>query len=67
MSYCRFENTSRDLCDCVDALHNGEVDGNTSNRELEGLSSLLGYALQIVEMQDEIKEIVDKHLENEWY
>ena len=26
MSYCRFENTARDLRDCVNAIHNGETD-----------------------------------------
>ena len=26
MSYCRFENTSRDLMDCVDALENNETE-----------------------------------------
>ena len=60
MSYCRFENTSRDLCDCVDALHNGEIDANSSHSEIDALASILGYALQIVEMQDEIKDIVDE-------
>lgn len=61
MSYCRFENTSNDLCDCVDALENQEIDENTSNSEIEGLASILGYALQIVAMQDEIKDIIDNH------
>lgn len=61
MSYCRFENTSNDLCDCVDALENQEIDENTSNSEIEGLASILGYALQIVRMQDEIKDIIDNH------
>ena len=27
MSYCRFENTARDLADCVRAIQNGETDG----------------------------------------
>ena len=26
MSYCRFENTARDLRDCVQAINNGETD-----------------------------------------
>lgn len=26
MSYCRFENTSRDLADCVYAMQDGEVE-----------------------------------------
>jgi hypothetical protein len=59
MSYCRFENTSRDLCDCVDALENNEIDVDSSMREIDGLASILGYALQIVEMQDDIKNIID--------
>ena len=26
MSYCRFENTSRDLQDCLSAIYNGETE-----------------------------------------
>lgn len=67
MSYCRFENTSNDLCDCVDALENQEICSDSSTREIEGLSSILGYALQIVAMQDEIKDIIDNHKrDDEW-
>jgi len=66
MSYCRFENTSRDLCDCVDALQNNEINMDSSMREIEGLASILGYALQIVEMQDDIKDLIDKAYDDEY-
>lgn len=25
MSYCRFQNTHQDVCDCIDALYSGET------------------------------------------
>ena len=30
MSYCRFENTARDLKDCVQAINNGEMNAMTA-------------------------------------
>ena len=42
MSYCRFENTSRDLKDCLQAIENGELD-DLSSYEKDGLESLLEY------------------------
>ena len=36
MSYCRFENTARDLRDCVNAIRNGETD-ELNDYEVEGL------------------------------
>ena len=67
MSYCRFENTSKDLQDCVQAIEDGEIDGNATKHELEGLERLLYYAKHIVEMEDEINEVVDNHLYNRHY
>ncbi len=32
MSYCRFENTLRDLRDCYDALHDGEKPSSEGER-----------------------------------
>ena len=42
MSYCRFENTARDLRDCVQAIENGELD-DLSSYEKDGLEELLDY------------------------
>ena len=33
MSYCRFENTARDLAGCLDALENGEHTEDLSSYE----------------------------------
>ena len=33
MSYCRFENTARDLADCLDALENGAHTEDLSSYE----------------------------------
>ena len=60
MSYCRFQNTSMDLGDCVDALENS-WDLDLSTDEVNGLENLLGDSHRIVEMEDTINELIDKH------
>ena len=64
MSYCRFQNTSIDLGDCVDALENS-WDLDLSIDEVNGLENLLGDSHRIVEMEDTINEIIDKSRNNE--
>ena len=59
MSYCRFENTARDVEDCLEAIDNGAIH-DMSTQEAEALRSLLEYAKHIVELEDEINEAVDK-------
>ena len=59
MSYCRFQNTSIDLGDCVDALENS-WDLDLSTDEANGLENLLADAHTIVEMEDTINEVIDK-------
>jgi|TARA_B100000287_G_C19966384_1_gene516639 hypothetical protein len=56
MSYCRFENTARDLQDCVYALDDNDVE-DLSSYEINGLRDLLGLAKEIVNMEEYIKEI----------
>ena len=63
MSYCRFENTARDLRDCVQAIHNGETD-ELNDYELEGLQEILDLAQEIMDDQDFIKEILNSYEEN---
>tara|TARA_R100001509_G_scaffold17516_2_gene8797 strand:+ start:458 stop:664 length:207 start_codon:yes stop_codon:yes gene_type:complete len=63
MSYCRFENTARDLRDCVHAIHNGETD-ELNDYELEGLQEILDLAQEIMDDQDFIKEILNSYEEN---
>ncbi len=60
MSYCRFENTARDLRDCVNAIHNGETD-ELNEYELEGLTDILELCKEIVEDEDFIKEILEDY------
>lgn len=55
MSYCRFENTSGDLADCISALEelrNGEGDP-LSDRELEKAKELVRQCLDVVAMIQE--------------
>jgi len=60
MSYCRFENTARDLRDCVKALQSNETE-DLSTYEKRGLQELLEYANDIVYMEDLIKEIIEDY------
>ena len=59
MSYCRFENTARDLGDCLDAIENNELD-ELSSYEISGLRDLLDYCEAILEYQEEIEEALQK-------
>ena len=59
MSYCRFENTARDLGDCLDAIENNELD-ELSNYETSGLRDLLDYCEAILEYKEEIYEKINE-------
>lgn len=58
MSYCRFENTARDLADCVNAINRGETD-ELNKYEIDGLKDLLDLAEKIVEDKEYIEEIIN--------
>ena len=60
MSYCRFENTSKDLLDCLNAIKNGELD-DLSSYEKDGLESLLEYCETIFFMKEEIEETLKEN------
>ena len=60
MSYCRFENTARDLRDCVRAYQSGDVE-ELSSYELDGLKDILNLANTIVNDEDFIKEIIEDY------
>jgi len=60
MSYCRFENTARDLEDCVIALQNNDLNEYMSVHEVNGLAELQLLAMDIVAMQDHISDIIDR-------
>lgn len=59
MSYCRFENTARDLQDCVNAIDRGETE-DLNNYEKSGLADILNLAEYIVDMQDDINNIINE-------
>ena len=59
MSYCRFENTAADLRDCLSAIHRGETD-DLSSYEIDGLKSIMRMANDLVEMEDDIIELLDR-------
>ena len=60
MSYCRFENTANDLADCVSALMRNEVE-DLNHYELNGLARILEMAIDIVDMEDYINDILDSN------
>ena len=59
MSYCRFENTARDLRDCVEAINNNETE-DLNNYERGGLEELLILSKEIVDMEEYINDILNE-------
>ena len=60
MSYCRFENTARDLQDCVNAINRGEID-ELNDYEVEGLRDILELCKEILDDQENIQQILDNY------
>ena len=60
MSYCRFENTAKDLGDCLDAIENNELDDLT-NFEYNGMRDLLELCEAILEYQETLEEVIDNN------
>tara|TARA_R100000005_G_C4990027_1_gene197550 strand:+ start:859 stop:1053 length:195 start_codon:yes stop_codon:yes gene_type:complete len=60
MSYCRFENTSNALDDCLDAIMDGEFN-EMSDREADGLQKLLFLAKQITAYESNIEDALNNH------
>jgi len=58
MSYCRFENTAKDMQDCIYAIEERDV-YEFSDYELRGFKDVLEYARDIVNMEDDIEKIID--------
>jgi hypothetical protein len=58
MSYCRFENTAKDMQDCVYAIEERDV-YEFSDYELRGFKNVLELAREIVDMEDDIEKIID--------
>jgi hypothetical protein len=57
MSYCRFENTSKDLGDCLDAIENGKFK-DLNSYEQTGILEILHLCEHILEWEDEIKDAI---------
>jgi len=60
MSYCRFENTVKDMQDCLNAIEDREV-SNLSDYELKALEHFLELGRVIVDYEDDIQQILDEH------
>jgi hypothetical protein len=58
MSYCRFENTARDMQDCLRAIEDREV-YDFSDYELRGFKDVISIAQDIVNMEDDIERIIE--------
>ena len=58
MSYCRFENTARDLADCVSAVNRGEVE-ELNEYEVQGLLDILSLCNDMLENEDYILETIE--------
>ena len=60
ISYCRFENTASDLLDCIESINDNEYyQEELTSYERNGLASLLDYAKEILDMEEEIEEIIN--------
>ena len=55
MSYCRFENTSKAMSDCLDAIMDGDYKDLTTY-ERQGLIDMLAYCDDILHHREEIEE-----------
>ena len=60
MSYCRFENTVRDMRDCINAIEDRETD-ELSNYEVNALSEFLDLAREINNLEPEIEGIIEEY------
>ena len=60
MSYCRFENTTNDMADCIYAIENGETD-ELSNYEVNALEDFLQIAKNIINLEDDINDIINQY------
>jgi len=63
MSYCRFENTSRELRDVVDAIHESDCNDDLSKYEQDGLEEILDLAYEVIGLKDKISNIIENQNE----
>ena len=60
MSYCRFENTTRDMQDCLNAIEEGDT-RELSRYEATALRHFLVLAEEILEYEPDIKAILEEY------
>ena len=60
MSYCRFENTAKDMQDCIYAIEEGQTN-ELSSYEVRALEEFLTLAHEITSMENEIEEIIKNY------
>ena len=60
MSYCRFENTARAMADCISAIEDNDVSENLSMYEVNGLKDMQMMALDLVNLENEIEDLLTK-------
>jgi len=58
MSYCRFENTAKDMRDCIYAIEDRDV-YDFGDHELRGFKEFFELAQEIVSMEDDIERIIE--------
>jgi len=60
MSYCRFENTTKDMQDCINAIEEGDT-RNLSRYEASALREFLDLAEEIKQYQPDIEAILEDY------
>ena len=63
MSYCRYENTARAMEDCIDTLMYSDCGEDLSVYEVDALAQIQLLAMDIVNLQDKIGNIIDNNKE----
>jgi hypothetical protein len=63
MSYCRYENTARAMEDCIDTLMYSDCSEDLSVYETDALAKIQLLAMDIINLQDKIGNIIDNNKE----
>ena len=65
MSYCRFENTSNDLSDCINAMEDAETlaEMDLSKYESQAMKRMAEMAQEFLAHYDRLMETVDAQAE----
>jgi|TARA_R110000850_G_scaffold179544_1_gene305361 hypothetical protein len=63
MSYCRYENTARAMEDCIDTLMYSDCGEDLSVYETDALAQIQLLAMDIINLQDKIGNIIDNNKE----